>query len=425
VIRSILACKFHALRRDRIASMLVFLLPILFFSIFAGIFGNVGNSQISGMTVLVVDESKSDRSQELIAALKKSGAGIQISLKHGEPAEPWTTEEARAQVAAGRFPAMIVIPSEFSVNLFGPVQGSPVSVVADPSNPIAATMIPGLLQQAAMTGLRAEMVNSGIQTFAAVGGPLTERQKAAMQGLDRVMESTASNSSASNMPLPVVVENIRSERGGEARPMMAYYVAGIGVMFLLFSTTGAAGSLLEDQEAGILDRVLSTPLGMSRLLIGNWLWISILGMASMTVLFLFATLAFGLGPWTWPRVIATFLMTLMTASAAAGFGMLLASLCRTRAQLSGISTIVILVMSALGGSMVPRFIMPEAVQNIGFITFNAWAVEGYLDVFWYSARDIEMAALLRSMWLPLVVLFGMTMLFMALARMFSRRWETT
>ena len=405
--------------------MLVFLLPILFFSIFAGIFGDVGNSKVDGITVLVVDESTTDRSRELITGLKNSGAGIRISLTHGEPSVPWTKDEARDQVTAGRFPAMIVIPPTFSVNIFGPAKGSPITVVADPSNPIAATMIPGLLQQAAMTGLRGEMVKSGIQTFSAVGGPLTERQKAAMAGLDRAMEAGASNGSESEMPLPVVVENIRAEPSGEVRPMMAYYVAGIGVMFLLFSTTGAAGSLLEDQEAGILDRVLSTPLGMGRLLIGNWLWIAILGMASMTVLFSFATLAFGLGPWTLPRLIATFLMTVMTASAAAAFGMLLASICRTRAQLSGISTIVILVMSALGGSMVPRFIMPEAVQKIGFITFNAWAVEGYLDVFWYSPRDIQMNALLQSMWLPLVVLLGMTMIFMVLARMFSRRWETT
>ena len=424
MIYSILACKFHALRRDRIASLLVFLLPILFFSIFAGIFGDVGNSKPGGITVLVVDESPSDRSRKLIDALKASGSGVRFSLAHGEPPVAWTMADARSQVAKGRFPALISIPSDISVSMFGPAQGRPVTVVADPSNPLVATMIPGLLQQAAMVGLRGDMITSGIQAFTTVGGPLTERQKAGMKGLDQVLSSGTASDTESDMLLPVTIENIRSE-GGEVRPMMAYYVAGIGVMFLLFSTTGAAGSLLEDQEAGILDRVLSTPLGMGRLLIGNWLWIALLGMASMAVLFSFATLAFGLGPWTLPRFIATFLMTLMTASAAAAFGMLLASLCATRAQLSGISTIVILVMSALGGSMVPRFIMPEAVQNIGFVTFNAWAVEGYLDVFWYSARDIGMQDLLKSMWLPLVVLFGMTLVFMVLARMFSRRWETT
>ena len=74
--------------------------------------------------------------------------------------------------------------------------------------------------------------------------------------------------------------------------------------------------------------------------------------------------------------------------------------------------------------MVPRFIMPEAVQQIGFVTFNAWAVEGYLDIFLYSAQDIGTVSLLKSMWLPLVVLLGMTVVFMLLARLFARRWET-
>ena len=44
-------------------------------------------------------------------------------------------------------------------------------------------------------------------------------------------------------------------------------------------------------------------------------------------------------------------MTLVTASAAAALGLVLASLARTRAQLSGFSTLLILTMSALGGSM--------------------------------------------------------------------------
>ena len=36
-----------------------------------------------------------------------------------------------------------------------------------------------------------------------------------------------------------------------------------------------------------------------------------------------------------------------------------------RAQLSGFSTILILTMSALGGSMFPRFLMSETMQKIG------------------------------------------------------------
>jgi hypothetical protein len=41
------------------------------------------------------------------------------------------------------------------------------------------------------------------------------------------------------------------------------YAAGIGVMFLLFSMAGAAGSLLEEEETGTLERVLTSNVGMT------------------------------------------------------------------------------------------------------------------------------------------------------------------
>ena len=44
-------------------------------------------------------------------------------------------------------------------------------------------------------------------------------------------------------------------------------------MFLLFSVSGASGSLLDEVDSGTLDRVLSTRVGMSGLLTGKWLFI--------------------------------------------------------------------------------------------------------------------------------------------------------
>lgn len=40
-------------------------------------------------------------------------------------------------------------------------------------------------------------------------------------------------------------------------PMVSFYAAAIGVMFLLFTASGASGSLLDEAESGTLDRVLS------------------------------------------------------------------------------------------------------------------------------------------------------------------------
>ena len=431
MIGPMLSCKFHAMLRDRVATLLVFVLPILFFSIFASIFGNFESSGPGNLTVIVVDNAKSAASRKLIDALGESGAGLRLSSTHGEPPVAWTSETARVAVSDGKAPAAIIIPEKLSINMFGGQQAEAVKVYADKSNPIAGTMIPGLLQKAAMTSMRGDMIRSGMAQFEKFGGELTSRQKIAMGQMDKMLdaqdkvgEDGVSNSKDAGMMLPVELVHPQDEKTNEPRSLVAFYMAGIGVMFLLFSTTGAAGSLLDDEEAGILDRVLCTPMGMGSLLVANWLWVTILGLISMVVLMLFATFVFGLGPWTGSRVVAAIVVTVFTASAASGFGMLLASLCRTRAQLGGISTIVILVMSALGGSMIPRFLMPDFVQNMSVLTFNAWAVEGYLDVFWYSGVNDGLGSLLGRMSGSLGILGGMTVACMFAARLFARRWET-
>ena len=102
-------------------------------------------------------------------------------------------------------------------------------------------------------------------------------------------------------------------------------------------------------------------------------------------------------------------MTIVTAGAAAALGLVLATLARSRGQLSGFSTILILTMSALGGSMFPRFLMSETMQKIGLVTFNAWALDGYLKVFWRDAP-------VWQLWPQLAVLVALTAAFLGMAR---------
>jgi len=39
-------------------------------------------------------------------------------------------------------------------------------------------------------------------------------------------------------------------------------------------------------------------------------------------------------------------------------------------------------MSAIGGSMVPIFIMPEFMQKISVLSVNYWGIQGFYDIFW-------------------------------------------
>jgi ABC-2 type transport system permease protein len=105
-----------------------------------------------------------------------------------------------------------------------------------------------------------------------------------------------------------------------------------------------------------------------------------------------------------------------TAVAVAAFGMVLASVCHTRAQLGALSTLLILVMSSIGGSMFPRYLMPDSMQKAGLFTINAWAIDGFTKVFW---RDEPVSHL----WPQVLVLTGIAIVLFAIARRLARRWE--
>jgi ABC-2 type transport system permease protein len=197
--------------------------------------------------------------------------------------------------------------------------------------------------------------------------------------------------------------------------IVSFYAAGIGVMFLLFSASGAGGALLDEEESGTLGRLVGSRAGMGGVLIGKWLFITLLGLLQLTVMFTWGMLVFHLP--LLDHLPGFFVMSIVTSAAAAAFGLVLATISRTRAQLSGISTIVILAMSAVGGSMFPRFLMSEGMQKMGLVTFNAWALDGYIKVFWRNQPLIDL-------WPQVTVLVVLCGAFLFAARTAARRWET-
>ncbi len=73
------------LRRDRVALALVFVLPIVFFSIFATVFGGQGDAATSRIRVAVVDEDRSELSARLVEALRKE-TGLRVRTAADERA---------------------------------------------------------------------------------------------------------------------------------------------------------------------------------------------------------------------------------------------------------------------------------------------------------------------------------------------------
>lgn len=414
MIGPLLRISWLALARDRYALLLSFLVPIVFFSILALIFGGVGGKSLAPVRVVVLDEDRSAMSALLLTALEREAA--LVVERPGAESGVDARETARLLVRGGEAPAVIVVPSGFGGRFARfPAETVTVELFSDgTADPVAHRLVGGLLQRAVVLAAPDVLLRGMTRWLEEQAGDLTEAQR---DLLDEIAGSVDDSRQTGASPFQIVVTDVQSEGGREGRNAVSYYAAGIGVMFLLFTMTTAMRGLGSEQEIGTLERLLSTGLTMRRLLLARWLFATTLGCVQLAVMFLWGWAVFGVdlfGNGHLPGVLA---MTVISAAAAATFGLVLGSACRTPGQLQGLGMVLILLMSALGGSMVPRFLMSEAMQQLGLLTFNAWAVIGFQKVLWHDAP-------LAALWPQAAVLGGTTVIGLAIATWLGRRWES-
>ena len=419
------------LSHDRAAMVLSFLVPIVFFSIFAAIFGRDSNRGTARpIAVAVVDEDGTDASRAFLAALRAeqgltlitSPRTLAVSRSGAAPdARAYTAATAEAAVRAGDLSVALVLPEGFGSRpvRFGPAGERPgITMLADPSDPIGPALVGGMIQRAAAIALPDAVVRGSVDVVDRLSGGLSSDQKAAIEtNLARLRQQRIPASVSSvTQEGPGLVTVARRDVVGQKKksPMVAFYAAGIGVMFLLFSATGAGGAIIEEVESGTFDRILATRVTIGKLLAGKLVYLAGLAASQLLIMFVWGSIVFGLemrGHWAGFAV-----MTIATALAASTFGLLLASVSRSRMQLVALSNMIVLAMSAVGGSMFPRFLMPEFLQKVGYVTLNAWAIDGFQKVFW---RDEPVS----NLWPQVLVLCLTAAIFFAIARRVARRWE--
>ncbi|QDT13020.1 ABC transporter permease [Planctomycetes bacterium K23_9] len=386
MIATILQISFRRLMHNRVELMLTFLVPVAFFSIFAVIFGGgIGGSGTPRIKVVAVDEINVPASQSIITSLRSSTS---LRFMRDQTADALNRQQAEDIVRRGSA-AMAVVLSNQSGRI------TPV-LLADSSDQVASQVVAAVVLK---TVLHQGPTGS---TFAPDAVSPNPNQTDARSAVARPTHSPAS----------IEIVDVMGE--GKSNPVVSMYAAGIAVMFLLFGASSGGGALLEEYESQTLDRLLSTQMTMDQLLLGKWFYLTLVGIVQVSVMFAWGQLVFGID--LVGHLDGFAMMTLVTASAAAAFGLFLATLCRTRGQLNGLSTVLILTMSALGGSMVPRYVMSEKVREMGMWTFNAWALDGYDKVFW---RELPV----RDLAPQLAVLMISGVAFLLTARVLATRWE--
>jgi len=368
-----------ALWRDRGALVMTFMLPPLVFLIFSAVFAGTTGEDVK-LKLAVADDAHTTASRRLVEAL------LADPDLRAERADPDTGEQVRKRVKAGRADAGVIVRADPAA------PGSPIIVVSDPSRAIASPLTMARVQQAMARAMPDVLLARTLdETAPAVGGFTPGQVRIA----SAVRAQLAKGGASTAGPALFERENITGAKKGGGT--IAYYAGAVSILFALFSAMTGALSLIDERRSGIADRILAGTRGMGPVVTGKFLFLVAQGLAQATMIFATAQLVHGVPVlqhvWPW---LAT---TVVASVCAAGLALGIVAFCKTRDQAQMLSTFIILILAAIGGSMVPRFLMPPWLQTVGWATPHAWTIEAYQSILW---RDASLASVYPA-WAVLAV----------------------
>ena len=151
-------------------------------------------------------------------------------------------------------------------------------------------------------------------------------------------------------------------------------IPGTMVMFtMLVLLTSGAILLVIEREQGLLRRLASTPIRPASLVAGKWMARMALGLVQIAFAMLAGT---GLFRMDWGASIGMVSVILIAwAGFNASFGLLLANLARSQAQMLGIGVLVTMALASLGGCWWPIEITPEWMQTLAAGLPTGWTMD--------------------------------------------------
>ena len=155
-------------------------------------------------------------------------------------------------------------------------------------------------------------------------------------------------------------------------------VPGNAVLFAFFLAVTVGLSFVEERKSGCWKRYLASPVRRPVLLAGKLIPFVVMGLVQEVFFFGVAIVAFGLKIGGSPLALAATATAVTLCSVSLGF--LVASFGGTEKQVSGFTTIAVLLMALVGGCMFPRMFMPPGMKSLGLATPHAWALDAFYEV---------------------------------------------
>ncbi len=405
--------------RSRAGVVITFVVPVILIYLFGHVFGLYQKeSGPSGIPIAIVNQSTEPAALQLIAALKteKTFSVRTEAVAPDGAARPLTEADVRAALHANNYRYALILPADLI-----PSDGVGVRLrfLTNPRNEIEAQTVNGVLQktiflhvpqllgQSLQHGARRVLGETGLNLFnrdvagaisrAFGGNPAEIEQQIAGGNLFPDPASVSAQNGpadgAGPTQAPGVMQTLirfdtEQVAGTEvSNPMAARLVGGYAIMFLLFAVSGSANAFYEEKQTGVFQRLLSSPVRPRHIVTARFLFGVILGVGQIGALFLAGRVFFGLDLFAqWPALLA---LTVAAAAACSAFGMLIAALAPNPSAASGLATLLVISMSAIGGAWFPVSFMPEHIQALSRFTLVYWAVEGFADVLWAGRSLVD------------------------------------
>jgi ABC-2 type transport system permease protein len=348
------------LMRDPQVLVLQLVMPLLL----AVVIGFAMEGVLSGdvrLRMAVVDLDRSEESASFVRALDDQDTLV-LQTQRWDRAD-FTEGDAAAVLDGGKRLAVLVIPAGFSASLEG---GSPSSLrlYSDPAQRQFArsvsAVVSGQLQRGTLT-----------EAAVAVG---------AQSGLDR--EEVLSDLSDA-LASPLVSLREEALKAGTSLPSgFDQTVPGFTIMFSMFLANFIfIMSWRERQDYGTWRRVLLTPTPRPAILGGQLLSAYVLGAAQMAVLFTIGWLAFGIelgNAGGLALAVAVFLFIPVALGLVVGVN-------ENYLLTLSLLNLIVILLGAIGGSLVPIFLLPGWMETLASFTPHYWALQAFQDLMFRGA----------------------------------------
>ncbi len=368
--------EFLLVSRDKHALAALFIMPAVFILIMSLALKDVMNEDKSLMAYALVDNDQSSGSEALINKLSNIPTLTKHSLDSSEYRSP---EEEGVQF-------IIDIPEGFYQDEL-PLE---ISVAADTS-PSLLTIFKNQIALSWM-GNKLDEVNSANQDsfgFLDEGTAETSFDEAALMEIQYAKLTQDEKPTSTQQSVP------------------SWIVFGLFFVIIPMSTI-----FISERKQNTLMRLSTMNLSLPVLFGGKILPYMLINQVQVWLMIgvgMYIVPLFGAAPLTiGGSVLGLVLVSLSLSLSAIGLSILVATAVDSIEQATTIGGIINILLGAIGGVMVPKFVMPEVMQNFSNISPMSWGLEGFLDIF--LRRGTVMDVLDESIAL---MLFGLISLLIA------------